>query len=37
MCFYNTRITGKIDLQNIEVKEADFKGTVINGGFNQSS
>ena len=32
MCFYNTRITGKIDLQNIEVKEADFKGTVINGG-----
>ncbi len=32
MCFYNTRITGKIYLQNIEVKEADFKGTVINGG-----
>ncbi|MEI0485017.1 hypothetical protein [Brachyspira intermedia] len=32
MCFYNIRITGKIDLQNIEVNEADFKGSVINGG-----
>ncbi|WP_297247697.1 hypothetical protein [uncultured Brachyspira sp.] len=32
MNFYNTRITGKVDLQNIEVKEADFKGSVINGG-----
>ena len=30
--FYNTKITGKIDLQNIEVNEADFKGSVINGG-----
>ncbi|OEJ14746.1 hypothetical protein BFL38_07855 [Brachyspira hampsonii] len=32
MHFYNIRITGKIDLQNIEVEEADFKGSVINGG-----
>lgn len=30
--FYNIRITGKIDLQNIEVKEADFKGSIIDGG-----
>ncbi|WP_198294970.1 hypothetical protein [Brachyspira pilosicoli] len=29
--FYNIRITGKIDLQNIEVKEADFKGSIIDG------
>ena len=32
MHFYNIRITGKIDLQNIEVKEADFKGSIIDGG-----
>lgn len=32
MHFYNTIITGKVDLQNIEVEEADFKGSVINGG-----
>lgn len=30
--FYNIRITEKIDLQNIEVKEADFKGSIIDGG-----
>ncbi|WP_300369053.1 hypothetical protein [Brachyspira sp.] len=32
MHFYNIRITGKIDLQNIKVKEADFKGSIIDGG-----
>ena len=32
ICFYNIKIIGKIDLQNIEVDEADFKGSFINGG-----
>ena len=30
--FTNVLIDGVIDLQNIEVEKADFKGTVINGG-----
>ena len=30
--FQDIAINGKIELRNIEVKEADFKGSVINGG-----
>lgn len=30
--FLNTSISGQLELNNIEAEEADFKGTVINGG-----
>ena len=31
--FQNIDINGKMELRNIEVDEADFKGTIINGGY----